>query len=369
MKRLFTAAVLVLCALAAAAAPVTVRVAIHANEGGAPLAAVARDQGIFQKYGINPVFTIVESGPAEMTAMRADNRTLDIGYIGAGVAWNPIDGAGNSLSFVFLDGLSNSEMLIAKKGIFKDANGNGRFDNAEIYAGLKGQTVYIEVGTTPGGWFKTLLELVNADKANADKLWLSCETASYLAGYTAPNSSPANKVTVVNTLNANLPAGMAAGGGMSVVAGYSPATSTIIRTNRNAEKIATTVDNMPAEKSFPSTWVASDKWLAENPEVARNFVKALLEAAVWRAENIDAAMRAGEELCQRPANTFDPTNLVAPRKEDYRAWFANRGALGYRYMKALYDSKVANVPKGNPVKPFEKAFNDTYLLEALKALK
>lgn len=369
MKRLLTAAILVLCAWAVAAAPVNVRVGIHANEGGAPLAAVARDQGFFQKYGINPVFTIVESGPAEMTAMRADNRTLDIGYIGAGVAWNPIDGAGNSLSFVFLDGLSNAEMLIARKGIFADANGNQKFDYAEIHTGLKGQTIYIEVGTTPGGWFKTLLELVNAGRADADKLWISCETASYLAGYTPPNANPANRVTVVNTLNANLPAGMAAGGGMSVVAGYSPATSTILRTNRAAEKIATTVDHMPAEKSFPSTWVASDKWLAENPELAQNFVKALLEAAVWRAENIDAAMRAGEKLCQRPVNTFDPTNVVAPRKEDYQAWFANRNALGYRYMKALYDSRVPNVPKGNPVKPFEKALNDTYLLEALKALK
>lgn len=369
MRKVIAVALMALSAAAAMAAPVNVRIGIHANEGGAPLAAVARDQGFFKKYNINPIFTIVESGPAEMTAMRADNRTLDIGYIGAGVAWNPIDGAGNSLSFVFLDGLSNAEMLLAKKGVFTDTNKNKRYDFPELYAGLKGQTVYIEVGTTPGGWFKTLLEMVNADKAQADKLWISCETASYLAGYVAPNSNPANKVTVVNTLNANLPAGMATGGGMNVVAGFSPATSTILRTNRDAERIATTVSHFPAEKSFPSTWVASDKWLAENPELAQNFVNALIEAAVWRAENIDAAMRAGEQLCQRPVNFFDPVNTVAPEKDDYKAWFANRDGLGYRYMKALYESRVPNVPKGNPVKPFEKAFNDKYLLEALKNLK
>ncbi len=372
MKRFFTVVLLVFCASAAMAAGpalVTVRIGIHANEGGAPLAAVAQDQGFFKKYGINPVFTIVESGPVEMTAMRADNRTLDIGYIGAGVAWNPIDGAGNQLSFVFLDCLSNSEMLLAKRGIFVDSNKNKAFDNEEIHAGLKGQTVYIEVGTTPGGWFKTLLELVNAGRADADKLWISCETSSYLAGYTAPNANPSNKVSVVNTLNANLPAGMATGGGMTVVAGYSPATSTILRTNKDAEKIATTVGNFPAEKSFPSTWVANDKWRVENPAVARNVVKALLEAAIWRAEHLDAAMRAGEQLCQKPAGSFDPVNLVAPDKNDYKAWFADKNALGYRYMKSLYESKVPNVPKGNPVKPFEKAFYDALLLEALKALK
>jgi NitT/TauT family transport system substrate-binding protein len=372
MRKLIVAVLLILCvSMASAAGPalVKVRVGIHGNEGGSPLAASALDQGIFKKYGIEPVFTIVESGPAEMTAMRADNRSLDIGYIGAGVAWNPIDGAGNSLSFVFLDCLSNSEMLLAKKGIFKDANANKKFDNAEIFAGLKGQTVYIEVGTTPGGWFRTLVDLVNEGKAEADKLWISCETSSYLAGYVAPNANAANKITVVNTLNANLPAGMATNGGMTVVAGFAPATSTILRTNKEVEKIATTVGNFPAEKSFASTWVASDKWLADNPALAQNFVNALVEAAVWRAENMDAAMRAGEQLAQKPAGSFDPTNLVAPGKDEYLTWFAAKNAMGYRYMKALYDSKVPNVPKGNVVKPFEKAFNDKYILEAIKLLK
>lgn len=370
MKKLIVAVLLVLSTtFVMAAGPVAVRIGIHANEGGAPLAAVAAEQGIFKKYGINPVFTIVESGPAEMTAMRADKRTLDLGYIGAGVAWNPIDGAGNSLSFVFLDGLSNAEMLLAKKGTFVDSNKNKKYDFPELFTGLKGKTVYIEVGTTPGGWFKTLLEMVNADKVDSEKLWISSETSSYLAGYVAPNQNPANKVSVVNTLNANLPAGMATGGGMTIVAGFSPATSTILKTNKDVEKIATTVSHFPPEKSFPSTWVASDKWLADNPEVAQNFINALLEAAVWRSENIDEAMRAGERLCQRPVNSFDPVNTVAPEREDYVAWFANKTALGYMYMKALYTSRVPNVPKGNPVKPFETAFNDKFLLEAIRTLK
>lgn len=346
----------------------TVRVGIHGNEGGAPLAAVAAEQGLFAKYGINPQFTIVESGPAEMTAMRADRRTLDVGYIGAGVAWNTIDGAGNSVSFVFLDVLSNAEMLIAKKGLFTDANANGKYDNDEIYEGLKGKSVYIEVGTTPGGWFKNLLDLVNEGKADADKLWIYSETSSYLAGYTAPNNNEANKVTVINTLNANLPAGMASGG-MDLICGYSPATSTILSTNDQAETIATTVGNFPAEKSFPSTWVASDAWIAENPETAQNFINALYEAALWRSDNLDAAMRAGENLSQKPTGTFDPTNLVAPSKADYEEWFATPDSRGYVYFKALYDSSAGNVPEGNPIKPFEQAFNDTLLLNAIEANK
>lgn len=378
MKKTLTFALIALCvAFTVTAAGTTetqaaltdVRLGIHANEGGAPLAAVAQEKGFFAKHGINPIFTIVESGPAEMTAMRADNRTLDIGYIGAGVAWNPIDGAGNQLSFVFLDCLSNAEMFIAKKGLFIDANGNKRFDNDEIFAGLKGKTVYIEVGTTPGGWFKALLELVNAGKPAADQLWISCETSSYMAGYTAPNSNPANKVVVVNTLNSNLPAGMASNGGMDVVVGFSPATSTILKTNANAELIGTTVGNFPPEKSFPSTWVASNKWLQENPTVAQNFVNALYEAAIWRSLNLEESMRMGERLSQKPTGIFDSTNLVAPTKENYKQWFASKDSQGYKYMKALYDVRVPNVPKGNPVKTFEQSFNDTFMLNAIKNIQ
>ena len=348
---------------------VEVRIGIHANEGGAPLAAVAKEQGFFEKYGIKPVFTLVESGPAEMTAMRADNRTLDAGYIGAGVAWNPIDGKGNQLSFIFLDCLSNAEILLAKKGIFRDTNGNKKYDNDEIFTGLKGARVYIEVGTTPGGWFKNLVELLNENKKAEEQLWIDSETSSYIAGYIAPNTNKANMVTVINTLNSNLPAGMASGGGMDIAAGFSPATSIILKTNKSVESIATTVGNFPAEKSFPSTWVASNKWIQENPETAQNFINALYEAALWRSENIAAAMKSGEMLSQKPAGSFDSTNLVAPSKADYQNWFAEKNAQGYAYMKALYNSRVGNVPKGNPVKTFDEAFNDTFITTAVKNIR
>ena len=111
---------------------IDVRIAIHGNVGGAPLAGVAVEQGFFAEEGINPIVTIVESGPSEMAAMRADGRTLDCGFIGAGVAWNAMDPSGNELKFIFLDNLSNSEGMVARKGAFVDANSNGFFDYDEL---------------------------------------------------------------------------------------------------------------------------------------------------------------------------------------------------------------------------------------------
>ena len=183
--------------------------------------------------------------------------------------------------------------------VFKDANGDGKYDFEEIYQGLKGRR-YISKSVQPGGWFKTLLNLINEGRPVNQQLWISSETASYIAGYKAPNTNAANRVEVVNTLNSNLPAGMAsAAGGMDIVVGFSPATSTIIRTNPNTELVATTVSHFPPSASFPSTWVASNKWMEENPEVAQAFINALYEASVWRAENIDEAMRIGERLSQK----------------------------------------------------------------------
>ena len=227
--------------------------------------------------------------------------------------------------------------------------------------------MYIEVGTTPGGWFKALLELLNEGRPASEQIWLHSETSSYMAGYTAPNRNMANRVEVINTLNSNLPAGMAANGGMDIVVGFSPATSTVVRTNPNVEVIATTVGHFPPERSFPSTWVASNAWLQENPELVQNFINALYEAALWRAENLDEAMRAGERLSQKPANSFDPTNLVAPTKKMYQDWFADKDSLGYQYMKALYDVRVPNVPDGNKIKSFEESFDDSFMLNAIKS--
>ncbi len=105
----------------------TVRIAIHRNEGASNVA-LGLEKGIFEKWGINLEVTQVENGVAEMTALRADKRTLDIGYIGAGVAWNAIDGNGNGAQFVFFENLGNSEHLMARKGLFTDTNSNGTFE-------------------------------------------------------------------------------------------------------------------------------------------------------------------------------------------------------------------------------------------------
>lgn len=346
----------------------TVRIAIHSNEGGASLVAVAEQQKIFEKHGIKADITVVAGGVPEMAAMRADDRTLDIGYIGAGVAWNPIDPTGNQLSFVFLDCLSNSENLIAKKGIFKDANGNGKYDNDEIYEGLKGKTVYLQTGATPGAWFLQLIDTFNKGRAAAEQLWVYCEDAAYTAGIEQTNTDPAYRVQVVNYDNSNIPAGMATkdASAVQIAAAYAPSTTTALK----LDDVEFICDNSALDAKYvsPSTWVASNKWIAENPDTVQAFVDALLEAAVYRFDHMDEAMAAADTLSQLPAGSCDANNLIAFNLADYKELFA-AGGKGYEYMKALYELKKGNIPEGATPKAFEDAFNDKFIVTAIKNYK
>jgi NitT/TauT family transport system substrate-binding protein len=348
-----------------------VNIALHANATGATLISVAEEKGFFKEYGIDAQITIVESGVSEMAAMRAENPTLDAGYIGAGVAWNPIDSTGNSLSFIFFDDLSNAERLIARKGIFRDSNNDGNYDYAEMYAGLRGKTIYIEVGTTPGGWFKNLLDAINQNYADGDKLWIHCEDSAYMAGYKAPNNKPENRILVVNYQNSNIPAGMAtaaSNASVDIAAAFEPIPSTILKTVKDIEQIAD-FGVLPKEKVLPSTIVANTKWLKANPDLAKNFVYALYKAAVWRAKNESEALRIAERVCVKPEGTFLEGVTFFPTGADYRDWFATPDSIGFKYMRALYNERVPNLPQGTIPKPFEQAVDFSYMLKAIETVE
>ncbi|MHB1454136.1 MAG: ABC transporter substrate-binding protein [Saccharofermentanales bacterium] len=349
-----------------------VRIAIQGNVGGAPLAGIAQEQGFFEEEGIRADITVVEDGPSGVASMRADQRTIDCGFIDAGTAWNAIDPSGNGLKFIFLDNLSNSEALIARKGQFTDANGNGFYDYREIYEGLQGKTVYMDTSASPGGWFKDLLAKTHTILKTPDdkKLWISTGIAGYLTGYEAPNSSEEFKVTVVQISNADLQAAMdkTGAGRADIAVGYAPVPETIIASDRGILNIAST-DTHLSDQYFPSTWVASVKWMEESPETVQKVVNALFKALAYRAAsdaNQKEALAAGERIAQKAAGSFDASAAVWPTKEEYKEWFANTEGMGYTYMKSLYEAKKASIPEGAAAKSFADCFADAYILKAIK---
>ena len=314
-------------------------------------------------------FASAFSASTAMAAMRADNRSLDIGYIGAGVAWNPIDTTGNQVSFVFFDNLGNSEKLLAREGIFQDEDQDGKFDLDEIYEGLKGQTVYLEVGTTPGTWLRNLIDAVNEGRDEEEKLWLQCDVESYLSGYTAPNSNEENKVVAVNYNNANIPAGMSSANAqrVDIAVAFSPATTAVINANQDVQVVADN-NTLPSSMASPGVWVASDAWLEEDPEVVQRVINALYEGAILRAEDVPGAIRAAEQLCRKPEGSFGEDVCYFSPEEEYVEWFSDPDGAGWEYMRALYEMKKTAIPEGSTPKPFEDAVYFSYFTQAIHTI-
>lgn len=342
----------------------TIRVGIHANEGGATLYAVADKIGYFTDEDLNVEVTIVESGPAEMTAMRADNRSLDAGYIGAGVSWNALDDSGNRLQFIYLDTLSISEMLIANPSRKPEINSSSTWQ--ELYSALKGSRIAIPTDTTPGSWFKNFLSKVNklggsgdTEIPDAQKLWIDTETGAYVEGYISPNTNPDYAVEVVTESNENL---VSVYSSYDFVCGFAPATTAVL--DQGGVEVATTASHLP-EYTFPSTWVASVAWMQENPNTVLKFVRALARASEYRANNMDDALRWAEELTQVNEGTYKSESMIAPSAHDLYSWFSDFDGLGYEYFLALYNDKKANVPSGNRVKSLPEALNVQIMLKAI----
>lgn len=342
-----------------------VRVAVHANMGAA-LCSVAMEQGYFEEENVKLKVTIVNGGVPEMTAMRADNATLDLGYIGAGVSWNAWDPAGNQLDLLYLDNLGDSEMFIANKRFGIDLDST----NLEVANAIKGNKIYLEVGTTPGNWLLTYVDLLNKEFDNdSDKIWLSCNDPSYLQGYVAPNDKVENKLEVINMTNANITSAMAVSSGnkveLSVV--YSPVSTAIMKSNDEVATVATTGTKFSPDKLSPGVWVGNSEFIANNEELVQRFVNALVKASEYASKNYDGAARAAEKFCQLSEGSIDPNSVVLPSKATLSEWFESYDGLGYAYMQSLYNSRVGNVPaeSGAP-KTLGEAFNSKFMMKALR---
>ena len=346
----------------------TINIAVHANMG-AVLAAVADEQGFFEEENVKVNITIVESGVAEMSAMRSDNRTLDLGYIGAGVSWNVWDPVGNQLDLIYLENLGDSEMLIANKSFNIDIESS----NLEVAEAIKNNDIYLEVGTTPGTWLLTYIELLNEEYTEeADKIWLSCNDPAYLKNYEAPNNNAENELRVINMANSGITAAMAIEGKdkaeLAVV--FSPISTAILNTNDNVVSVATTGTKFEAEKLSPGVWVGSTEFISENEDLVQRFVNALVKASEYTSKNKAAGARAAEKLCQKPTNSIDENSCIIPSQAELLEWYADYDSVGYKYMQSMYNGRVGNVPaeNGEP-KTLGEAFNLKFMMKALRTVK
>lgn len=221
-------------ASAAAAETDKVRVGYIADYWGASATAIATEQKLWEKHGLEAETKVFTNGPLQIQALGTDS--LDFGYIGPGALWLPASG---KAKVVAINSVGNSDRILAR-------------DGATTLADLKGKKIAVPEGTSGD----MLLGLALA-KAGMKREDLDIVTA--------------DPPTVVAALASKQVDGAAI---------WYPFVDVIRKASPDVVELAKNAD-FP-ESQFPATFVTQNKTVEDKPEVVEKFIAVMKEAGDWR---------------------------------------------------------------------------------------
>lgn len=212
---------------------------IDTSINGVGIIAVANDQDLWNKAGIDVNLTPFTNGPTQIQAMAAGS--LDIGYIGGGATWMPASG--------------QATIIAPNESTFGDFLIATPQSGATSVKDLKG----LRVGVPEGGSGEMILALALDE-----------------AGLTADDIErvPLDPPNVVSAFVA---------GQIDVAAIFSPLSDQIMEAVPDAKLIANNKDFPGTE--FVGAWVASNQAVADKAEAVERFLEVWIQANDYRLEN------------------------------------------------------------------------------------
>ena len=237
---------------AASEATVEVNFGYIADYNGSSLLAVAAEQKLWAKHGIEVSTKVFTNGPLQITAINAGD--LDFGYIGPGAVWLPASGKAKIVS---LNSLGNADRVIAQPGITDMAQ-------------LKGKKVGVPEGTS-GDMILTL--------------------ALAKAGLTATDIErvPMDPATIVAAF---------ASGQIDAAGIWYPLLNNIKQKKPDLVELAKNED-FAATVSFPTAFVSGNDVAADKQT---KVVQVLREAMDYRAVNGDKTIELTAALLKQPVD-------------------------------------------------------------------
>lgn len=334
----------------------TVRLGLHLNFGaGAGYSAI--NQGFFEEEGVT-IDAQTGEGPALAAALVAGQ--IDVSFMGNGVAWNYFTDK-QEIKLVALDNLTNDDKLIASN------TGKGKGLTAEsptedLVEALKGATVAFDQNATPLTFWTNLLNTLNADLADSEKLWWTD-----LEGNNLPEGlstyDEANKVNVSQASNANVGVAMQNGEYDFCVA-FAPVSTTLIEDSANFTMVASTLTHFP-ETYTPSTWAVNASWLETHEETFEKFMRGLVKGMNFRRDNPEESEKDVEVVT---AGTYTATGAV-----DIAQWLGAKEQLeilndgrAMQYVENIRASQTSAEMSDSVTA--EMATDFSYLKEACEAL-
>ncbi|UJP09619.1 aliphatic sulfonate ABC transporter substrate-binding protein [Microbacterium sp. KUDC0406] len=235
----------------------TVRFGYIADFNGASLLAIADDQDLWKKHGLEvetPVFT---NGPLQIQALGTND--LDFGYIGPGAMWLPASGQAQVAS---INSLGNADRVIAQPGI----------DSIED---LKGKKVAVPEGTS--GDMILTMALKSAGMSISDVQKVAMDPSTVVAAFSS--------------------------GQVDAAGIWYPLIDTIEKQVPDLEILAENED-FSDEVAFPSAFVANPTFTKEHPEATKKVLAVLRDAMDYRAENLDDTVKITAAMLKGDADAF-----------------------------------------------------------------
>ena len=216
---------------------VNINVGYMPNYGGLWSLMTAKEKGFFEEEGLNVTLTQFEDGPTIIAAM--ENGSVNFGYIGQGAHKLCVQG---NATIIALSHISNGDALIGGPGI-------------TTVEDLKGKVVAYSSGTSSEDILRNALTAHNMTMDDIQAMDMD-----------APS--------IVTAMMS---------GGVDACATWSPNSLTILEGMEGTTKLA---DNMTFSDTTVSlaSWIATPKYLEENRDVTVRFVRALMKAMDYAAD-------------------------------------------------------------------------------------
>ncbi|MEV1243782.1 aliphatic sulfonate ABC transporter substrate-binding protein [Nonomuraea sp. NPDC050022] len=221
---------------------------------GASLLAVADQQGLWKKHGVDAKTSVFTNGPLQIQALGTGD--LDFGYIGPGAMWLPATG---KAKVVAMNTLGNADRVIAQAGTGSMAD-------------LKGKTIGVPEGTS--GDMILTLALKKAGLAKTDVKIVPMDAATIVSAFTSKQID-------------------AAGFWYPAIATIKKAVPDLVELAKN-EDFADTV-------SFPTAFVAGNDVVAKDQGKTQKVIAVLRDAIQYRSEHLDETIAATAKMLNQPA--------------------------------------------------------------------
>ena len=307
----------------------TVHYGIH--QGGSAFSAgfLLSELKLNEKYNFDIKMTVT-TGPNVFSALSAGE--MDIGFLGNGMAWHYFE-KDPKIAILTIDNLTNDDRLIVRKGL-----GIEEYEPLETLGEkLPGMTLACDLTTTPGTFLKSLVNAINKDKADGDKVWYEDIEGAY------PLKGAADKeIPILNTTNANITAVMQ-DKSIDCCITYGNTKMAIQRDTDNYVIAATTFTHL-SDTVTPSTWAVNKEFCEKNPELVQAFVNALVEAMDYRSnkDNWDECIKLAVPFDQLSPEDYDPEAAYWLSKADLKEYFSDDNGQGFTYLQQIRASHMGN---------------------------